>query len=96
MEMSYSKDVERLDEPILEAAAEQKPGETIRIRIQPSIFRRVLGQHRMWPGVSWTVDCKDPAEAVALREALRAFFEAVVRVGPAPLIVELNSLDPPG
>jgi hypothetical protein len=95
MEMTYSKDVERLDEPIFEAAHEQKPGETIRIRIQPSIFRRLHSQHRMWPGLSWTIDCQDTAEAIALREALRAFFEAVVRVGPAPLITELNSLDPP-
>jgi hypothetical protein len=95
MEMSYSADVDHIDEPVIEAAAEQKPGETIRIRVQPSIFRRVLGQHRMWPGVAWTVDCATPAEAVQLREALRAFFEAVVRVGPGPLIGELQSLDPP-
>ncbi len=67
MEMSYSKDVDKLDEPIIEAAAEQKAGETIRIRVQPSIFRRKLGQHRMWPGVSWTLDCQNVDEAVALR-----------------------------
>ena len=95
MEQSYSADVDHIDEPIVAAATEQKAGETIRIRIQPSIFRRPLGQHRMWPGVSWTVDCRDTAEAIALREAMRAFFEAVVRVGPVPLIAELNALDPP-
>lgn len=93
MEMTYSKDVDRLDEPIQQAAAERtKAGETIRIRIQPSIFRRPLGQHRMWPGVSWTLDCSSAEEAIALREAMRLFFEQVAQVGPAQMKADLEAL----
>jgi len=95
MQTSYSADVEHIDAPLEDAANERQPGETIRIRLQPSLFRRQLGQHRMWKGVSWTVDCQDLAEAVALREALQAFFAAVARVGAVPLRFELDSLDPP-
>lgn len=93
MEMSYSADVDHIDEPIEAAAAERREGEPLRIRLQPSIFRRGVGQHRMWPGVSWTVDCKDVAEAVALREGLRAFFEAMVREGPARIIETLDQMN---
>jgi hypothetical protein len=89
MEMSYSADVDHIDEPVQQAAEERKPGESIRIRLQPSIFRRPLGQHRMWPGVSWTVDCATVEEAIALREAMRAFFEAIVRDGPTAVILAL-------
>jgi hypothetical protein len=93
MEMSYSADVDSIDEPVQAAAAERtKPEETIRIRIQPSIFRRPLGQHRMWPGVSWTLDCRTVDEAIALREAMRIFFEETARVGPVQMKVDLEAL----
>lgn len=93
MEMSYSKDVDRIDEPVQEAEAERtNANQTIRIRIQPSIFRRPLGQHRMWPGVSWTLDCQSAEEAIALREAMRLFFEQVAAVGPAQMKVDLEAL----
>lgn len=92
MEMSYSADVDHIDEPLELAAAERREGEPLRIRLQPSIFRRGVSQHRMWPGVSWTVDCRDVAEAVALREGLRAFFEAMIREGPERIIETLENL----
>lgn len=92
MQMTYSADVDHIDEPLELAARERtKPDEPIRIRLQPSLFRRQFGQHRFWPGVSWTVDCQDVAEAVSLREALRAFFEAVVRLGPARVMAALSA-----
>ena len=91
LDMTYSADVDHIDDPIHEAAGERtKAGETIRIRVQPSIFRRALGQHRMWQGVSWTIDCAGPEDAISLREAMRAFFDAVVRLGPARVIGILN------
>jgi hypothetical protein len=95
MQMSYSADVDHIDEPLQDADTERKAGETIRIRVQPSIFRRTLGQHRMWAGVSWTVDCQTMAEAIALREAMRAFFEAAARIGPRELQTALEALGPP-
>lgn len=82
MEMSYSADVDHIDDAIRDAAAERKTGESIKIRVQPSIFRRTVAQHRMWPGVSWTVECSTVEEAIALREAMRTFFETVVQLGP--------------
>jgi hypothetical protein len=92
MEQTYSADVDHIDEPIEEAAAERtQVGESIRIRVQPSIYRRVLGQHRMWAGVSWTIDCATVEEAVALREALRVFFEALARDGPELVTRHLTS-----
>lgn len=57
--------------------AELKPGEVLKIRLQPSIWRRGVSQHRHWAGVSWSVDCENAKEAIALRDGLRAFFEAV-------------------
>lgn len=90
MEMIYSADVEKIDEPIVQAASERTAeGETIRIRIQPSIYRRALGQHRMWQGVSWTLDCQTVEEAIALRETMRLFFEQMAAVGPAAMATRL-------
>lgn len=90
METSYSADTEHIDEPIEAAAAERTaPDQTIRIRVQPSILRRGLGQHRMWAGVSWTVNCTSVAEAVELRVALTAFFEALGRDGAAQVTADL-------
>lgn len=77
MRTVYSADVEHIDEPIEQAMAEMKPGEVLKIRLQPSIWRRGVSQHRSWAGVSWSVDCENAKEAIDLREGLRAFFEAV-------------------
>lgn len=90
MQMTYSADVDHIDEPLELAASERsKPEEPIRIRLQPSIFRPGLRQQRFWAGVSWTVDCQDVAEAVGLREALRCFFEAVQKHGPRAVMQAL-------
>lgn len=90
MQTSYSADTEHIDEPIEAAARERTTDtQTIRIRIQPSILRRGLGQHRMWAGVSWTVNCTSVAEAVELRLALKAFFEAMTRDGAAQVTADL-------
>lgn len=94
METTYSADVDHIDEPILEAAGEcTKVGETIRVRVQPSIWRRPKKQHRMWTGVSWTVDCATVVEAISLREAMRAFFDAISKHGAAQVIALLAQLE---
>lgn len=90
MNTSYSADVEKIDEQIHQAAQERTAtGETIRIRIQPSIYRRALGQHRMWQGVSWTLDCDTVEEAIALREGLRLFFDQIAADGPTAVRAKL-------
>jgi hypothetical protein len=81
--VTYSADVDHIDDQAYEAEAE-RPGEPIRIRIQPSIFRKAAGaqgQHRAWLDVSWMLECKDAKEAIALREAMRIFFEQVGEKG---------------
>jgi len=97
MDATYSANVDQIDQPVIEAAAERtKVGETIRIRVQPSIFRRAIGQHRMWPGVSWTLDCASPEEAIALREAMRVFFAQTAQVGPVAMrdrLLDLGGVD---
>ncbi len=84
MEITYSANMSQLDRPLkIAAKARVTDLEPIRIRLQPSLFRRDLGQHRHWTGLSWTVDCGDVAEAVGMREALQAFFVVLVQTGPA-------------
>jgi hypothetical protein len=88
MEVTYSAAVNlSLDQPVHDAQAE-RPGKPIRIRLQPTIFRlreggASAGQQQAWAGVSWIIECQSAAEAIELREALRRFFDAVGRIGPA-------------
>lgn len=92
MKTAYSADVDDIDQPILDADSQRKPEETLRIRLQPTILNRIKGQHRMWPGVSWTIDCQTAQEAISLRKALRAFFDAAGRVGPDVATLALDGL----
>lgn len=94
MEMTYSADVDKIDEPVHQAASE-RTAETqpIRIRVQPAIYRPGIQQHRMWQGVSWTLDFGTVDEAIALRESMRLFFERMVRLGPVAMQTELNDLN---
>lgn len=95
MEISYSADVPDLDRPAVEAKAE-RPDRPIRLRVQPTLLRvkagATLGNHRSWPGVSWTLECQTAEEAIAVRRALQAFFAALAQHGPA--VVE-RALTPP-
>lgn len=94
MDMTYSADIEHIDEPLHAAADELKAGEPIRVRIQPMLWRKTMAQHRSWAGVSWTVNCRTVDEAIALREALRAFFEAIARVSPGQVQGALELISP--
>lgn len=79
MEITYAADTEQIDVAVREIAAEQVDG-TVRLRVQPTI--RKGGNYVSWTGVSWLVTCADADEAIAVREALRAFFAAVQELGP--------------
>lgn len=87
VDITYSADVLDLDAPAYEAAAE-RPDKPLRLRVQPTLLRQRAGDasggnHQAWPGVSWTVECRDAEEAIAVRDALRAFFGALGAYGPA-------------
>lgn len=95
MEISYSADVIDLDRPAYEAQAE-RPDVPIRLRVQPTLLRtapgKAGGNHKSWPGVSWTLECKDAEEAIAIRDALRSFFLALSKVGPKVVETGLTRL----
>jgi hypothetical protein len=80
---------------IIEEAAIERAGKAIRIRFQPLVFRLDRargGQYQAWKEVRWTVECDTPAEAFALRDALRAFFAALGRGGAGAVIAALTGV----
>lgn len=92
MNVTYSADIDHIDDPVREAALEA-PGEPIKIRVQPTLFRRGKdNQQRAWAGVAWNLSCDTVEEVVALREALRAFFEAAEQHGIAHVGEQLAAI----
>jgi hypothetical protein len=84
MKIDYSAEVLDLDQFALEAQQE-RPERPVRLRVQPTLLRQPEGDaanHRAWPGVSWTLECQDAAEAIAVRKALEVFFTAIAQHGP--------------
>lgn len=90
MDVTYSADIDHIDDAVREAAQEA-PGEAIRVRLQPTILRRGKdNQQRAWAGVSWNLSCPTVDEAIALREGLRAFFDAVAEDGIGAVLARLQ------
>lgn len=78
MEITYSAETVDLDAPAHLAAAD-RPGKPVRLRVQPTLLRGE--NYQAWAGVSWTADCPTAADAIAVRDALRAFFLALEHYG---------------
>lgn len=99
MEIKYSADAVDLDKAALDAQAE-RPAHPIRLRIQPTLLRLRSGDatpnHRSWSGVSWTLECPTAADAIAVREALQAFFAAVAYHGAGQIETALTATMPKG
>jgi hypothetical protein len=91
MQSEFARDLKDQDRPIAEAYAD-RPGKPLKIRIQPMIL--TARQYRAWKDVRWTLDCDTPAEAFAVRDAMRLFFEALTSCGPAPVSATLSGLMP--
>jgi len=83
MQSEFIRDLADEDGPIA-AAAKERSGKPIRLRIQPMVLREVKGkgaQYHAWKDVRWTIECDSPEEAYAVRDALLVFFPALSRVG---------------
>lgn len=87
MQVKYSvRGPEALDRIVHEAYAE-RPDKPVRIRLQPVVYRldarggHAKAMYRSWPDVHWLVECDTAAEAVALRETLKLFFEVLGTAG---------------
>lgn len=87
MEAEFSRDLVDANQPILDAMAE-RPGKPVKLRIQPMILYG--RQYQAWRDVRWTLEFESPEEAFATRDAMRAFFAALVRQGPAAVTQRLE------
>ena len=67
------------------AAADQRPGEPIRLRIPLMVWRRPdadPGKYQYVRGKHWNIRCDNTAEVEALCGLLTQFFAAVAKDGP--------------
>ena len=84
VKVTYSADSAAVDRRLTEiiGTREERGSEfalsEIKVRWQPTV-RALNGQYQAWNGVSWMVTCATTNEALGLRDAMAAFFEAVVR-----------------
>jgi len=92
VEIAYSVEADP-DAPAYAAQAE-RPDRPIKLRVQPTLLRLRAGQggahHRAWHGVSWTIECRDAEEVLGVRDALAAFFRALVTEGPQAVQARLT------
>lgn len=99
MQSSFSADTLDLDQTVRDAA-EERPGKTIRIRVQPSVLRTHPSgrghdqQHQPWKHVRWILECETVEEAIALRQAMQDFFALVADHGAATVRTHLATLHP--
>lgn len=101
MEITYAADTEQLDQFVRDVEAEMRADQTvgavpgtraeIKLRVQPTVRRG--GNYVAWPGVSWLVSCRSAEEAIAVRETLRACFEAMATRGPVKVQTVLAALE---
>jgi hypothetical protein len=83
-----------VDAPVAQAA-DERPGEMIRLRFQPRIWRAQPGRdpgYVSWPKVTWIIECTTVEEARELRLGLGLFFDLAVRVGPTQMKHALERL----
>lgn len=78
MQVSYSADVEQIDQMVRDIAASREEGD-VAIRLQPTLL--YSGNYVAWQGVSWRVTAANPEEAFALRDAIQALLQGCARHG---------------
>lgn len=70
---------------IIREVVKERGGQPIRLRLPLTVLRDSThkgAQYMAWRDQVWAVDCDTAAEALALRDALRAFFATLNRIGP--------------
>lgn len=96
MQSEFARDLADPDQPIHDALKE-RPGKPLKIRIQPMILRTTAPgkspQYVGWRDERWTLDCDSVAEAFAVRDAMRAFFETLGRLGPSAVHQALSAIN---
>src|SRR5262245_11330631 len=94
---AFTRDLSDHKRPLREALAE-RPDQGLRLRLQPTILRRVDGMavYRAWRGVCWTSSLGSVREATAFCEALRAFFHALNEHTPEQVGAQLRLLSRAG
>lgn len=93
MKSEFARDLAGENETIDQAMAE-RPGKSIRIRIQPMILRGT-GNYSSWKDVRWSLDLDDATEAHQVREAMRVFFHGLTTAGPDAVTAALARLEKP-
>lgn len=82
--MQVTSSIAPIDHP-LEQAAIERPGEPLRIRVQPSVMRKAEGKRagnfQAWKNLHWMIELGDVTEGRAFREALNAFFFVAAQQG---------------
>lgn len=75
--MLVTASIAPIDQP-LEFAATERPGQPIRLRVQPAILRKLEGKDvqnfQAWKNLHWMIELVDVGEGRMFREALSAFF----------------------
>lgn len=82
----------------LEQAAIERPGEPLRIRVQPAILRKPegkTGNFKAWKNLHWMIQLATVDEGRAFREALNAFFFVAAQQGIGSVHQTLMALLPP-
>jgi hypothetical protein len=98
LQSKFLRDHDDPDKPVQDALSE-RPGQTIRIRVHPMIYRAQAGrapQYQGWPQVCWTLECDSAQEAFATRDVMRAFFETLGRFGPSAVHRALDAINAVG
>ncbi len=79
------------------AALESRPGQPIRLRLQPQLYftmknqRYRQGAFLSWRSVYWNLQCATVAEAIAVKDALTSFFKALMVLDPGHVQMVLDT-----
>jgi len=93
MRSQFKRDLADPDQAVWDTAAE-RPGQPIRMRVQPTLLRGTDSRHQYlpWRDMRWVLTCDTPEETFAVRDAMAVFFERLSEAGPARVIAQLQSM----